>query len=279
MKSRILLNLALAAAVAALGLFAFLKPRPGTGPEYRLSGLNPSEVTEFRVERAGLPALEIRKRSGRWTMTAPIPGRVELLKVQRVLDLTGATSRQRFAADDLQRFELAPPALVITLQGERFALGMRNPVSQEQYVGTRDGVFLVAPRFAAAVPARAEDWLSRQPLADPESPVAFEMPGFTIRSVDGKWTVSPERSDLSQDDLNRWVQEWRSARAGAVERGPKTPQGESFTLRLKDDRAVPFRILRREPEVVLVRTDENLQYHFSRENGAPLLNLPAREKR
>lgn len=279
MKSRILLNLALLAAVIALGLFAFLRPRPGAGPGYRVSGLNAAEVAEIRVERAGSPVLEIRKQSGHWTMTAPIPGRVDLLKVQRVLDLLGATSGQRFPAEDRERFELDRPAVVVTVQGERIALGMRNPLSQEQYVGTREGVLLVAPRFATAVPPRAEDWLSRQPLADPESPVAFEMPGFTVRSADGKWTVEPERSDLSQDDLSRWVLEWRSAHAGAVGRGPGNPRGEPFVVRLQDNRAVPFRILRREPEVVLVRADENLQYHFSRENGIPLLNLSARDKR
>lgn len=278
MRSRLLLNLALLAAVVALGLFAFLKPKSGLLPEYRVSRLSPGTVTEIRVERPGSPAVELKKQSGGWTITAPIAGRVDSLKVQRVLELLGAPSKQRFAADQRERYELDRPAVVVTAQGERLALGMRNPLTQEQYVGTAEGVYLVAPRFATVLPVRAEDWLSRQPLAESESPVAYEMPGFAVTSVEGKWTVTPERGDLSQDDLNRWVQEWRSAHAGAVEPGPKNPRGESFVLRLKDKGTLPFRILRREPEVVLLRTDENLQYHFARETGNPLLTLPVNKR-
>lgn len=69
-------------------------------------------------------------------------------------------------------------------------------------------------------------------------------------------------SDLSQDDINRWVDDWRQA--SALHAAPFVhgkPVGE-ISVYLKNGKKLTLGILQREPELVLLRTDEKLQYYF-----------------
>jgi len=83
--------------------------------------------------------------------------------------------------------------------------------------------------------------------------------------------------DLSQDDINRWVDDWRQA--SALHAAPFVhgkPVGE-ISVYLKNGKKLMLGILQREPELVLLRTDEKLQYYFVATVAKRLL-LPPRAK-
>ncbi len=124
------------------------------------------------------------------------------------------------------------------------------------------------------MPADPAQLISKQLFANGEAPVRFELKDFSITRSDGKWHVSPQGAELSQDELDRWVGAWSQAQALRVEPYGKSKLFGNIKVELMDRRTLRLAILQREPELVLMRPDENLQYHFSSETAKRLLTPP-----
>ncbi|MDD5329839.1 MAG: DUF4340 domain-containing protein [Sulfuricella sp.] len=272
MKRRILLNLALAALVAALALFVWLKPKPAGPAEYRLSTLSAADIGRIAVEKPGQAPIVLEKHPSGWRLAQPFPARADGEAVARVLETLAATSAQRFPAADLGRFQLDRPLLRLSLGGQQFSFGTQNPLTGGVYVATGGNVFLIAPRHLAGALRLPADFASHAFLAEDERLAGFESDNLTLsQAQDGKWSSSPAHPEWSQDDLNRWADEWRHASSLITQPYDGTPPVAAFTLHLRGGKTLSGKILRREPELVLLREDENLQYHFPAEVGRRLL--------
>ncbi|MHB1619981.1 MAG: DUF4340 domain-containing protein [Sulfuricella sp.] len=272
MKSRLLLNLVLAALVAVLILLVWLKPKPAAPLEFKLSTLASASISRIAIEKPGQPAIVLQKNPAGWRLSAPFQARAEESTVGRLLETLAATSLQRFPATDLGRFQLDPPLLRLTLNDQEFSFGTQNTLTGEVYVATKGGAYLVAPSYFAHAMKMPADFAAQAFLAAEEKPVGFEFADLKLsQDSAGKWSASPARPNWSQDDINRWVDEWRHASSLVTQPYDGTPAQESFTLRLSDGKLIPCKILRREPELVLLREDEKLQYHFPAEVGKRLL--------
>lgn len=269
------INLACLTAVLALGAWLWLAPREAPPREYRLSSLESSQVDRIRVARVGLLPIELQRKGERWRITAPITARAAPIKVSQMLELLAARSRERLEAERLERYDLAPPPLTVTLGSQSFGFGMVNPVTHQQYVLVGDAVYLIPPRYAAAFPLTVDDVLTRNLLAPDERPVAIELPHVRATLRDGRWHVEPAIDGISQDDVNRWLDRWRHAIAAATEVvDGNTQTGERAAFRLADGRTVELTIERREPELTLVRRDEGLRFRFPAEVGRRMLARP-----
>lgn len=275
-KPRLLLNLALLAAAGLLGAYAWLGRQQPGADAFPVSSLDPPAVVSVRVERPGQSAIALEKRGGAWGMTSPLAARAEPVQVQRLLGFLTATSRQRLPARDLDRFELDKPVARVTVDGASFSLGALNPVTGEQYVQAGDWVYLLDSRRTAEALLPANRLLSPRLLAEQEVPTGFELGEASLRQADGKWLLEPApEAQVSQDDLNRWVQEWRLALAQQV--APRAPDAKPLaTLRvaLAGGAELAIEVLAREPETVLARPDEKLEYRFPKAVGERLLALP-----
>jgi len=106
---------------------------------------------------------------------------------------------------------------------------------------------------------------------------SMQFPGFSLRrNEQGTWTRTPELKGLSSDQVNRFVDEWRLARALTVSEYTGRPAHERITVKVTtadSPRTIEFGVLARKPETVLVRRDEKLEYHFPEEIGRRLLEL------
>jgi hypothetical protein len=116
---------------------------------------------------------------------------------------------------------------------------------------------------------------SRQLFGADESPVRIALRDFAVEQRDGKWMLAPRSADLSQDDLLRWVDEWRLASALRVESRSTARARDEIKIQLKNGGGFTLGILSREPELVLARSDEKLQYRFGAELAKRLLSPPA----
>ena len=269
------LNAALTVTVVALGAFFYLRPGQDAAIEFQLSALKPEEALSLRVERAGAAPVVLEKRRDGWFVTAPFAGRADGARVQQLLAIVQAKAAHKLPAGNPGRFGLAPPQARIIVDGQAFSFGLVNEITREQYVMSGDAVYAVHPRFGMALPARAADAASRQLFGPQEAPVRFETRRFTVAQHDGKWTLKPGMGDLSQDDLLRWVEEWRLASALRVELRPATRAREEIRIQLANGGGFTLGILSREPELVLARSDEKLQYHVRAELAQRLLSPPA----
>ena len=79
---------------------------------------------------------------------------------------------------------------------------------------------------------------------------------------------------MSQDDLIRWVEQWRLASSVATQPGNQAQPAESIRIELRDARTIVLGVLERAPNLVLLRDDEMLQYHLPGDRAATLLSAP-----
>lgn len=278
MKSKVILNLVLVLALAALALYAYFRPKGESAPEIRLSQLKRDEIARITVEHRGSPTIQLEKRDGKWRLTAPLTTRADPNQVDRLADIAGATAKQKLPATELGRFDLDSPATRVTLNDQAFSFGRINDVTYEQYVAAGDGVYLIAPFFGYGIPTEATKLVSRKPLDDGEIPVAFDFGRYRfVRDDKGKWSAEgafPRKKDtpLSQDDFNRWADEWGVTSALSAEPSRGGGARERLVVRFRNGKAVTMEILQKQPEFLLVRTDENMQYRFGAEVGRRLLD-------
>ncbi len=277
MTSRSLLNLVLLAAVVSLALWVYFKPKPqGDTQEYRVSSLTAENAQSIRVEWQGLNIV-LQKAGERWHLTQPLQGRADEVKVGRILEILAATSPRRFPATELERFDLAQPAVRLRIDHESFSFGGLAPITNEQYVASGESVYLLAPRYAAALPRQPADLLSPKLLAENEIPVGFELENIKVIQQDGNWRITPGKSGLTltQNEFNHWVQSWQQAYAASITPGasePETPGKQAIKISLRDGNVVQLLILQQQPELILLRVDAGIRYRFPAESGKRLLD-------
>jgi len=276
MKSKVILNLVLVLAVTALALFAILRPAQKKDPGARLFELKREQVTRIGIEhRNGVP-IRLEKRADGWHVTAPFTSRADPGQVDRVLDITSATVKQKLPREDLARFDLDPPQIKVTLDDKTLAFGRINDITSEQYAATADAVVLLAPLYGYGVPADAGKIASRKLLADDEVPVAFDLGNRKIiRDDKGQWSASgsaPAGTGMSQDEFNRWADEWRVTYALSVEPYKSGAGRQRVTLRFKNGKSLALLAGATDSGFTLLRTDENMLYRFGAQAGRRLMD-------
>ena len=269
------LNALLAAAVAALGAFFYFKPAQDAAVEYPLSALKPQEVTSLRIERAGAAPIQLDRKQDTWFISAPFAARADATRVQQLLAIVEARAAHRLPAGDRERFGLEAPQARIVVDGHAFSFGMVSELTREQYVMSGDAVYAVHPRYGAALPESALQMASRQLFGADEAPARIVLRDFAVEQREGKWSLTPGAGDLSQDDLIRWVEEWRLASALRVEPRSAGRVRDEIRTQLENGGGFTLGVLAREPELVLARSDEKLQYRFRAEAAKRLLSPPA----
>ena len=278
MKSKILINLALIAALVALSLYAYFKPWQRTAPALNLTSLKRDQIERIAVEPRTSAPYKLEKKAGTWRIVAPFDAQADQTQVDRLLDIASAPAKQKLANPDLGQLGLQPPQVRVTLNDKVFAFGRVNDITYEQYVAAAGEVYLIAPLYGAGIPQEAAKLLSRRLLDAGEIPVGFDFGRYRIERNDkGVWTAAGEFAtapdkNLSQDDFNRWADEWRYTSALSVTPDKRRGSGERLTVRFKDGKTVTLRILQKQPEFQLLREDNSLRYQFGVDVGRRLLD-------
>lgn len=278
MRSKVLVNLLLVLLLTGLALYALLRPKEPSDPGIKLTQLKRDDISRISLERRGSPTIQLEKREGRWRITAPLQTRAEPIQVDRLTDITMATAKHKLPPGDLPRYELDPPQVKLTLNDDTFAFGRINDVTNEQYVANAGALYLVAPFYGYGMPTEVNKLASRKLLDDSEVPVAFDFGRYRIvRDDRGTWTIegsypAQQGKALSQDDYNRWADEWRITSSLGVESHRGARGKDRLVVHFKNGKKVSMEILQKQPEFLLIRGDENMQYRFGAEVGKRLLD-------
>ena len=278
MNSRTALNIGAAVIALALGAFLYFFPsrdRPDPKALFALVPERIEDLSRIEIERRGQKAIVLERSDRQWRMTTPHAARLDEIQLARILDVARFRGMQRMGADDLGRFELDKPWAQIRFTGPAVDFGTTNSVTQELYLRSGEHVYAVPSRLAAAVSGNAAKLLAHRLFAADEQPVSFELKKFSVRHDGVRWLLTPPDPSLSQDDFIRWVDRWRLASSVVTQpAGSKKQRGESIRIELRDARTIVLGIHERSPDLVLLREDELLQYHFAASQAAALLAAP-----
>jgi Domain of unknown function (DUF4340) len=293
MKKRWLLNLVMLAVVAGLVAFLYLRPKANNDApsQHEVSNLKLADFTAVKAEFSAKVPTSFEKIDGIWRMTSPYKTRADQMSVQRILAIIAAKSTEKFPATDLAKFGLDKPELKLKLTKatgvEEFSFGTFNSVTEEQYVGYKDAVYLLSGSYAEAATSQPIELIDKTPLTKNE---AKQIAGFDFSKLeqwqanalnvdvsDGKWKTNDPKAKITQNELNEWLDfSWKQAQAKQVELyvpDHKTPY-PSFDIKLKDGKKVHFDKISEAPDLLLGRPDEGIMYHFSNDVGFTMVNPP-----
>ena len=181
------------------------------------------------------------------------------------------------ASTELVKYGLDQPLATLFLNDAEIRFGGMHPLDNQLYVLHDGQVQLIPASVLRAVSAPLTDYFSTSLIEDKARLLAFRFPAFGLKQNEqGAWTRAPELKDLGSDQLNRFVDEWRHARALSTTTYSGKPVKERVALTLADgdrQRIIEFGVLAYKPEFILYRKDENLEYSFPEETGTRLMQL------
>jgi len=280
MKNRWLLNIGLTLLVGALVLLVLYKPGAKKEAEGTpLTALTADAIQRVRLLRPKQPEIVLEKKGEDWQLTAPRGARANNFRVNELLRLAATRITTRFPAApaDLGKYGLDQPLATLFLNDAEIRFGGMHPLDNQLYVLHDGQVQLIPTSVFRAVSAPLSDFLSTSLIDAKAKLLAFKFPAFGLKQNEqGAWTRTPELKGLGSDQVNRFVDEWRYARALSTAAYSGKPVKERVTLTLADgdqQRVIEFGVLAYKPEFILYRKDENLEYSFPEETGTRLLQL------
>ncbi|MGH8750262.1 MAG: DUF4340 domain-containing protein [Burkholderiales bacterium] len=278
MKSRLWLNMFLLLLAAVLGAWFYFKPKIETQNQFRFSSLQAAGVKKILIAKTADAPVTIEKRDQHWFITTPFKARADSTLVSHLLELVAFTATRRVPAADLGRFDLEQPWAKLTFDDQEISFGDQYPPTKEQYVATGGYIYLIPQQYTSILSLPGNYFLSHQPLTENETPVGFELPGLTLTQKDGKWESAPANGQLTQDQLNRFTDEWKHAYS--LNSQPLSGRtGAPVKIRLASGSTLNFQILEKDPDVLLLREDEMIAYRFPAQIGVRLIDPLATAKK
>jgi len=287
MKKRWLVNLVLLLLVAGLAVFVLTRPKLAEvkAKEYPVAAFDPAAVTKLSIQSGAKKPVEFEKKNGRWFMLAPFQGRADSLSIGRILSIANAVSPEKLPLDDAAKFGLDNPQVRVKMDDKIFDFGMYNPVGGEQFVAHGGSAYTVASSFSEFATTQPLELLDKHPFERSETIVGFDLGALEQWELsklkvdlqdDGKWKVSAAAAKPNQNEMNEWFTLWENLVATSVE--PYTPDRAPhpfILVKLKSGKTVKLIKMQESPELLLVREDEHMQYHFPQDVGFTILNPPA----
>jgi hypothetical protein len=282
MKNRWLLNIGLTVLIGALVLLAVY--RPGARQEPRgtpLTALSTDSIQRIRLLRPKQAPIVLEKTGDDWRLSAPRAARANRHRVNELVQLAATRVPARFPAvpAELGKYGLDHPLATLFLNDAEIRFGGMHPLDNRLYVLHDGQVQLIPGSVLRAAIAPLNDFLNSSLLGEKTKPVAFKFPAFGLKQNEqGAWVRTPALAALSSDRINRFVDEWRYAQALSVAPYAGKPARERVTITVADGdqtRTLEIGVRARKPEFIVVRQDENLEYHFPEDIGSRLMQLKA----
>jgi len=135
----------------------------------------------------------------------------------------------------------------------------------------RNKVFLLPTHYFAIAFSQPADFISKKLLSEDEIPTAFHFTHLKLERNNGHWAMTPPNPKMDQDQLNRFADDWRLASALHSQPYDQSKPISEYTLQFQNGKSVQFLVLQQQPEFVLLRTDENIQFHFPQDTAKRLL--------
>ncbi len=284
-QSRLLLNLGLLALVAVLGVFAYWASNRGDETETaRVTEHSAATIEHIVIHRAEGPDIELSRSGERWHLDAPFDMPASTYRSAQVAGLLEETSHARYDATelDLERYGLQPSKATVSLDQTVIELGDVNPVNSYRYVLVDGQVHLVSDTLYDALEGDPTSFIDTQLLPEDAQIEHIQLPETRLSKVpDGGWTIEPEQPELSADDIQRLVDEWRRTNALWVKPYDESPATARVVIRLVEGDELEFIVTRTEPDLVLARPKLGIQYRLVADKAEALLQLrpePAKEQ-
>ena len=284
LRRRWLLNAVLLVMIGALAWLAIQRAgqeKEVTGPP--LTVLAADAISQVRLERPGHEGITLEKNGNQWALTAPLRARANPFNIDNLLRLVSAPTQARFpaAGHELAKFGLAQPQARVRFGSDEVVFGSLHPLHSQIYVLYKSEIALIPGRYLGSALYPYTNFIDSRLFESDRKISAIKLPDFTLVQQNGTWQRQPPDKKLTSDRINEFAAEWQNARALHVEKysGKEILDRIQITSAMngKSDR-LALGVIAYKPDFVLLRPDENLEYHFTEDTGKRLLELSGRNQ-
>ena len=290
MKGRWIVNILMFALLIGGGIFALTindKAPEKNSTQYEVSNLKLSDFNEININFPGRAKTSFKLSKNGWKMIAPYQTRADEFYVYRILSLLAAKSSEKLSANDLGKYGLDQPRLKITFSSstlnEEFLFGTYNPITEDQYLFYNGNIFIINGGYSETASYQPLELIDKKPIASYEEIEGFDFSrleqwqavGLKLAFTKNTWSASAGDLIITQDDMRDWFElTWDAIPSKSLEFYKLDPRigYKSFDVLLRGNKKVTFYRIQESPELLLLRKDENLLYHFPGDLGFTMLN-------
>ncbi|SEF72372.1 DUF4340 domain-containing protein [Nitrosomonas ureae] len=271
------LNLIMLVTIGGLAIFLYFRPQSAAIQQYSTSTTAADAVQSLRILNKH-QEIVLKQSNNQWHLIEPVQVRADEEKIGKILEILTASSYQRLALENLERFGLDQPYLQLHVDNEYFGFGGFSPTTNQQYLATNDFAYLISPRYALALPLTVSDLINPGLLVSGEIPVRFEMERWTAEFQNDGWRIIKHYSDDELDDEipEKWIQLWQTARAEALklenELDSDWVEAGVIRISLQSGKVIEFKILQNKYSLVLLRMAKGIGYQFPIKLGQRLIS-------
>jgi len=280
MNTRSVLNIVLLVGVVALGVFISMTPEQDPGkPVSRVGGLDAPAVNRISISREGLAYIRLHKQSdGMWRMLEPYTVAANETAINKLLELPDATSHAQFSAQgrELGSYGLAPEKASLEFNATRYLFGDIEHINKRRYVMHGSTIHLTTDLFYHQLRTAPEHFVSGKLIETGMTITALDLPGLILnQTAQGEWAASGTQTEneSSADAITSLLDHWRHKQVTLVEPAAQHSSTDIARITFADNSVVEYAIVKTDTELLLVRDDLNLQYHFPVAQASHLLQL------
>lgn len=278
MSSRNILNLVLFVVIAVLIAVVVYEPGKEVKPVIKLTDLNRTAVTKITITRIGAKQIVLEKKDNKWKMLEPYAMPANETEAESLTEMVMAPSQAQYPLKDQdpKPYGLDSPRVSIVFNDkEKLEFGGTEPLKHQRYVRHNDTLHVITDRFYYNLSRPATDFVDHALLPAQPTITKLVMPKLTLALLEEKWQAEPAIKDLSRDQVNELLDNWKSANATELSEYKPAAVKEQVQLYIKDsEKPLVFDVIHEEHAVSLGRADLGLQYKFTEEVGKTLLQLP-----
>jgi len=283
MSSRNLLNLVLLVVVAALVAVAVFKPGKKAPTITRLTSLSASAVHKITISRPGLEPVVLEKQDNKWQMLAPYKIAADGFKADSISELAEAKANAHYPigkGEDLKPYGLDKPNITVTFNDQdKLAFGGIETLKYQRYIRNGDTLYVIFDRYFSNISNPPAEFVSHSLLPDQPSIDKLVLPDLTLSRQGDHWLAQPPVKDLSNDQVNELLENWRDAHATDVQKYTPAKNAQQLQVYIKGrDKPLIFELLQENKQISLGRADLGLKFSFTPEIAKNLLKLPPKVK-
>ena len=263
-----------------LGLFLLLQlPAPEqkqTASSPPLSNIAVDTIQSIRLERGPNDDIVLQKQDGQWWMRSPLNWPANPARIQSLLALLQAPVYGHFSnqQQNLASLGLQPPQASIKLDHTTLHFGSTEALNNRRYLQLGDDIYMVDEASFYQVIAIVARYLSPRLLREEERITALSLPGLQLTQQQGTWHSSV--AGTHADDIIALLQQWQTVNALSVDQAEGIDTQGKPRIRLSlstQTRPLEFAIVQQQPDLLLLRLDNQLLYQLHPHQAQMLLQL------
>ena len=259
---------------------SWLSVKTDSDKNSQLSDIDKNLIQQIRILRPNQNEIVFRKRNRHWFLSEPYEIAANQLRISSVLNLLDANSVQQYPLANLNpaEFGLKPAKATVYFDEHVFHFGSDEPIGGNRYLQVGEMLHLLADNHFPLVTAGVDTLIDRKLIPEIYDVAAYHLAEFTISETDSLgWQIDPADPKLNANNLQHWVDQWRSAEAidVALTQQPNNQDGRKITVALNNDETIYFDIIQRDQWQGLFRADRKLAYGLSKQTLKALLDKPS----